>query len=389
MATVTEPTTAHQAAVRPTDGQIALARRVAASNTRQAAGVSHVPARVYIDPAHWAREKAALFEHAPQVLAPSALLPRPNMSVAHDATGRPLLITRGADGRAHVLMNVCRHRGTRLVEGGEVSCAARLSCPYHAWTYSTDGALLALPRPETFPGLNKADYALVELPSHESGGLIWYSPQPSDFAPAAQIGADFEAAGLAGHHLYARRTHSVAGNWKLIVDAFLESYHVQRLHAQTIAPYFKDGVSAGDEVGPHMRSIVARAADLEAVDFTDWAQLRRQATFAYQLFPATVIILSPDYVNLMTIMPQSHDHTLVEDFMLIAEAPADERAEDHWRRSWELLDGGVFAAEDFRAAELGQQGLASGAVPSLTLGTLEAGIARFHQLCAREIARYE
>jgi hypothetical protein len=72
--------------------------------------------------------------------------------------------------------------------------------------------------------------------------------------------------------------------------------------------------------------------------------------------------------------------------MLIPEKPATAKAEDHWRRSWELLDGGVFGIEDFGAAALGQQGLESGTVSELLLGSLELGIRRFHETVESLIA---
>jgi Rieske 2Fe-2S family protein len=365
---------------RPTPGQRALAEALAHGEAILGERVETLPANVYIDPDRFEAEQRAIFDRLPHLLAPSALLPEPRTAVAHDGYGTPLILTRDDDGRAHVFANVCRHRGTRLIDSQEPVAAKRIVCPYHAWAYKPDGELTGMPRADCFPDFDKGSHGLREFPCMEAGGLIWWAKDDAaDFSDAEALGPDLDAFGLGDHFLYNRKTHDVAGNWKLFVDAFLESYHVQRLHAQTIAPFFTDGITAADFIGQHQRAVVGREAYLAEIDRDDWSQLRKAVTYTYQLFPASVIIVSPDYINLLVGMPQSVGRTLVEDFMLIPERPTTNEAEAHWQRSWDLLDGGTFGAEDFHAAALCHKGLASGQIEEIVLGTLEAGIADFHR----------
>ena len=371
---------------RPSEGQRALAEAVARGEAALGDRILEIDSCVYIDPDRFEAEQRSVFASLPLVLAPSALLPKAGQAFAHDGYGVPLIISRDCDGKTHVMANICRHRGTRLIESEEAAPAKRIVCPYHAWTYGADGSLLAVPRSDCFPGLEKSERRLLRFPAVESGGLIWFAREDyADFSTSTALAADMDAFGLSGLHLYRRKTHSVACNWKLVIDAFLESYHVQRLHAATIAPFFADGITAADFIGPHQRAVVGRADYLSEIDRDDWSALRRAVTYTYFLFPSAVLVVSPDYVNLLVVMPQSVGTCLVEDFMLILEPPATPEAEAHWQKSWDLLDGGTLAAEDFRAAELCQRGLDSGLVEHVTLGTLEEGIATFHERVAQAL----
>ena len=98
-------------------------------------------------------------------------------------------------------------------------------------------------------------------------------------------------------------------NWKLIVDAFLEAYHIRVLHKETIYPFFADGLTAGDRFGPHIQSLVARRAGEEwahgddGAPPDDMAGLCELVTPSQVIFPNTITIFHPDYLSLVTLYP--------------------------------------------------------------------------------------
>jgi glycine betaine catabolism A len=244
---------------RPTPGQRALADAISRGEAALGEGIQTLPASVYIDPARFEAEQRQIFDKVPNLLVPSALLPRNGEAVAHDGYGTPLIISRDHDGKAHVFANACRHRGTRLIDSHEVAPAKRIVCPYHAWAYKPDGELTGMPRADCFPDFDKSTHGLKEFPSVEAGGLIWWAKDDAaEFSDAEALAPDLDAFGLGELYLYKRRTHEIAANWKLFTDAFLESYHVQRLHSQTIAAFFTDGITVADTIGRHQRAVVGR-----------------------------------------------------------------------------------------------------------------------------------
>ena len=113
--------------------------------TAMADEVYRQPVREYTCPDIAAEEERVFFRQRPLCVGMSGLLPEPGSYFTHDLGGLPIVLTRADDGEVRALLNVCRHRGSRVAE----ACGKSRSfvCPYHAWTYGLDGKLLA----RTFP----------------------------------------------------------------------------------------------------------------------------------------------------------------------------------------------------------------------------------------------
>ena len=187
------------------------------------------------------------------------------------------------------------------------------------------------------------------------------------------------AIGLAHHRFYRQHAVRRATNWKLIVDAFLEVYHVRRLHSATLGPFFADAVSVSDAVGRHLRFLAARdtTSEIRSLPPESWSP-QRHATLVHFVFPNSIFVYHPDYISHLGMYPDAAEQTLFVHTMLIPEIPTEQKAEEHWRRSFELIDTDVFNSEDLVVCEQIQRGLRSGANEALIVGRLEQNLRRFH-----------
>ena len=129
----------------------------------------------YTSPERAARERDVLFRRHPIVAGFSSNIPNPGDYLTEDLAPVPILVVRNASGELRAFVNICRHRGARLVDGCGHT-AKLFSCPYHAWSYDTDGRLVAIPDDYGFDGLDRASSGLVALPVAEKYGLIFVTP---------------------------------------------------------------------------------------------------------------------------------------------------------------------------------------------------------------------
>ena len=98
-----------------------------------------LPGWIYRDADFLDAEKERVFAPSWQIVCHLSDIPNPGDYHTLDFLGEPLVAVRGQDYAVNAFFNVCRHRASRLLDGGAGHCPGRIVCPYHAWTYDLDG----------------------------------------------------------------------------------------------------------------------------------------------------------------------------------------------------------------------------------------------------------
>jgi len=368
-----------------------MARRnlthVRAGTIDQAEDVLRVPAWHYTDPERFALELERVWKRTPLVLAFSAELDGPGAYKTAEAAGVPVLITRGADGAARAFVNACAHRGAQIAleESGR---ARRFVCPYHAWTYDEDGALVGILSEQEFGHVDRSCHGLVRLPSAERAGLVWVVLDPNaklDLdAFLCGYGELLEEFGFARWKLLARR--SVAGpNWKIAYDGYLDFYHLPILHKNTIGGSLPNR-ALYDAYGPHQR-VTFPNPGYAALDERPEAEIATQDLLGgvWTIFPH-VSIATFDMGTRAVLVSQlfpgaSVSESITVQSYLVAQEPSDEERAGA-EKMFELL-GYVVREEDYATGLRQQRSLLTGARKDVLFGRNEGGGQHFHRTLAR------
>lgn len=327
-------------------------------------------------------QERALLSRSPLIVGRASDAPQPGSFFTVDCSGTPVLIARDNAGQLRAFLNVCRHRGTVLCNEASGQRKAFV-CRYHGWAYELSGRLMNVPLRSTFPLLRDEDHGLVELPLTQQHGFLIVVPDPQAPPSTLELGefaTDLEAFGLAEHVVCKRAILDRACNWKLVLDAFLEGYHVKSLHRTTIARFFLDDGVFFDYRGPHVRSVGARRDLRDVLSRTpkDAWNIRDVATVYYFLFPNTILVFHPDWLSHVAVYPLAADRCRIVHSMLVPTLPETDAQREHFDKTWALIHGQVFEQEDLSIAESVQRGMSAYPAQQLVLGALEHPISHFH-----------
>ena len=328
-----------------------------------------------------ALERERLFRTLPIFMGLSPRLAKPGDYLTEDVAGMPVLMTRGADGQVPAFANICRHRGAPVASG--CGNARAFVCPYHGWTYDSDGKLLGTTDKVGFAGLDLAAHGLVPLPAAEKHGLLYIRARPGGEAididaVLGPIAADLAALEFGRYPLYSTDKVTPRINWKFAIDTFLEGYHIPHLHRKTIGPYFIGNVGTFDSAGLHGRMCVARTS-IDAVRGLPEAErnYRPHVITIYQLFPNTIVIWQVDRIEIWRAFPGRDDPSHCEVEMTIYRPEVTDKPDAYWEKNRDIAIRTVME-EDFPLGERMQIGFESGVTEEVIYGRNEPSLVHFH-----------
>ena len=285
---------------------------------------SMLPPAAFADPAvlDWEVENLfggwVCFGHASVIAEPGSWLMR-------EIGPSSVFAMTGADGVPRAFLNVCRHRGSRLVEETEGKVRRRIQCPYHGWSYDLVGSLVAAPHMDAVENFDRGCFGLIEARSAVVGGLLLVDLGGEAPDPGEHVGdlRDFLDRWRLGSLERARGTvYDVAANWKAIAENYNECLHCPGVHPElnALSDYRSGESQAGagrwcggsmtlNEGAETMGTGHGHAGDRPAIDGLDAKEIN--SVYYFALFPNALVSLHPDYVMLHTLWPRAVDRTEV------------------------------------------------------------------------------
>jgi phenylpropionate dioxygenase-like ring-hydroxylating dioxygenase large terminal subunit len=341
----------------------------------------------YSDPDVLRREQERIFRRAWQYVGHTGLVKRVGDRFAAWAGEIPVLVLRADDG-VRAFLNVCRHRGSLLVdsEGNGKS----VQCPYHAWTYDLDGSLRAAPRSDREPDFDGNGLSLVPLRLETWGPFLFVNPD-DDAPPLAEtLGPLADLVPFDGLAFHSRDEYGLDANWKIACENYLECYHCPVAHKGFSAAYDVDPDQyrlrpISDHVlsqfaparSPRLRSR-CRSKGSRALPATP-ASTEGQFHFVWPNLKLNAYAGTPN-LSIGPILPAGPERS--RGFLDYFFAPG---AEPAWVDELLEFDRQV-GAEDRALVERVQKGVRSGIVAEgRLLGESEQLVARFQELVAEAI----
>lgn len=272
------------------------------------------PQRLYTDPAQLAKELSTVFVEDWVMVGRSGEAPNPGDYFTALLGQKPIIVMRQSDGSLKAMGNFCLHRYAKLLKGS--GTAKRIVCPYHRWTYDMNGALIGAPDRDGFRREDVTGRTLAPLACDEHLGFVFVSVR-TDLKPLSERFAAFDPM-ISNFDLGAYEDRYVVqeevwfGNWKLIVENFIESYHTTYTHVDSIGPTNPTQLAEFGPVGDPgfaIHSNSYRPDDYPAIHNQALTEEERRRFYVISLFPNGLAALDANFVWWMALEPLGVDRT--------------------------------------------------------------------------------